>query len=568
MKKELKILILEDNPSDAELIKLELKKTNKEFESRVVQDEENFLKELETFQPDLILSDYSMPQFTGLDALEIAKKKCPEIPFIIVTGSVNEETAIKCMRWGAWDYVLKDKLVHLGHAVTNALRLKAENEKKKLTEEALRKSEEQFRLITENTSDVISLHTFDLKATYTYVSPSIKAMSGYEPEELLGKSGFDFIHPEDKKKLFLLLKKYLNLKIKKLLTGKESKISETIEFRFKDKTGNWRFMHSTINIVGKKLLSVARDITERKQAVEAIRESEEIFRAVFYTAQDSIFIKDTSLRYRKVNTAMEELFGVGSENLINKTDIDLSGEEAGNLVMQSDKQVLKGEIIEEFPTKPVGGVMHSFHTIKVPLKDPDGKITGICGIARDITERKQAEELLKKSEDKYRLLADNSMDAIWQTDLKLVFTYISPSVKNIMGYTVDEWVGTRLSQHARTKEIFNIEKKALYAIKHYKEFKDLTFEMVMLHKDGTEIPVEITTKLIFGKNGLPVGLQGTTRDITERKQAEKDLEKRMKELEIFNDAAVDREIMLNEARKEINDLLEKLGKEPKYEIVK
>ncbi|MBC8383874.1 MAG: response regulator, partial [Candidatus Cloacimonetes bacterium] len=100
MEKGLKILILEDDPSDAELIKYELRKTNKEFESRVVQDEENFLKELETFQPDLILSDYSMPQFTGLDALEIAKKKCPEIPFIIVTGSVNEETAIKCMRWG------------------------------------------------------------------------------------------------------------------------------------------------------------------------------------------------------------------------------------------------------------------------------------------------------------------------------------------------------------------------------------------------------------------------------------------------------------------------------------
>ena len=211
MKKELKILILEDNPFDAELIKRELRKTNKEFESRVVQDEENFRKELETFRPDLILSDYAMPQFTGLDALEIVKKKCPEIPFIIVTGSLNEETAVKCMRWGAWDYVLKDKLVHLGHAVENAIKLKTENEKK-------------------------------------------------------------------------------------------------------------------------------------KQAEEALRESEEIFRAVFYTAQDSIFIKDTSLRYKKVNTAMEDLFGVGSENLINKTDIDLFGEEAGKHVMESDKQVLKGEI--------------------------------------------------------------------------------------------------------------------------------------------------------------------------------------------------------------------------------
>ncbi|MCD4817589.1 MAG: PAS domain S-box protein, partial [Candidatus Cloacimonetes bacterium] len=132
-------------------------------------------------------------------------------------------------------------------------------------------------------------------------------------------------------------------------------------------------------------------------------------------------------------------------------------------------------------------------------------------------------ESIIKSEKKYRLLADNSLDVIWKMDLKLVFTYVSPFIKNMMGYTVDEWIGTRLSQHASTKEFINMAKKALSAIKHYKKLKYLTFNTVMLRKDGTEIPVEITSKLLFNKKGLPIGLQGTTHDITERKQAEEAL---------------------------------------------
>ncbi|MBC8416375.1 MAG: response regulator [Candidatus Cloacimonetes bacterium] len=194
MKKPLKILIVEDNPSDAELIQLELRKTNKEFESRVVQDEENFLKELEAFQPDLILSGYTMSQFTGLDALDIVKKKCPEVPFIIVTGSVNEETAAKCMRWGAWDYVLKDRLVHLGNAVQNAIRLKAENEKKKLAEEALLESEEKYRTLIDSIQDGVFLIQDGLMKL---VNPAFASMIGYNVKEVIGMDFRKLIAPED-----------------------------------------------------------------------------------------------------------------------------------------------------------------------------------------------------------------------------------------------------------------------------------------------------------------------------------------------------------------------------------
>lgn len=155
---------------------------------------------------------------------------------------------------------LKDKVTELEDALV----------KYKLSANILSESEEQLRLITENTVENIAIVTFDLKAIYLYVNPSVKTVFGYEPEDLIGKSFFEFIHPEDKKAIYPLLKKYVNLKIKRLLTGKKAAITQTIEYRFKNKKGEWRYLQSTINIAGKRLISISRDITERKIAQQEI----------------------------------------------------------------------------------------------------------------------------------------------------------------------------------------------------------------------------------------------------------------------------------------------------------
>jgi len=169
---------------------------------------------------------------------------------------------------------LQNELTGLHKKIDELEQVKA---REKQTEEKLIKSEELYRLITENISDVITLHKFNLKATFTYISPSIKDFfSGYDLDELLGKSPFDFIHPDDKKKLFPILKDYINAKVKKLFTGKESPTSGRIEFRFKDKEGNWHYIQSTGNIVGNNLLFISRDITNRKKAEEALRKSQPV----------------------------------------------------------------------------------------------------------------------------------------------------------------------------------------------------------------------------------------------------------------------------------------------------
>lgn len=117
----LRILILEDNPDDAELIRRELHRVSVAFVDRCVQSKDDFLRQMREFSPEVILADYTLPDFNGIAALVLAKAYSPDAPFIFVTGSMNEETAVDCLKSGAADYVIKEHLIKLGPAIEHAL---------------------------------------------------------------------------------------------------------------------------------------------------------------------------------------------------------------------------------------------------------------------------------------------------------------------------------------------------------------------------------------------------------------------------------------------------------------
>src|SRR4051812_16031074 len=148
LKKEIHILMLEDNPTDSELAGHTLRRGGVKFTSTRVETEQDFIHELEKNPPDLILSDYALPGFDGYAALEIAKKRCPLTPFIFLTGTMGEEVAIETLKSGATDYVLKHRLARLVPSVHRALREAQERAERRRAEAQLRESHEQLRALS------------------------------------------------------------------------------------------------------------------------------------------------------------------------------------------------------------------------------------------------------------------------------------------------------------------------------------------------------------------------------------------------------------------------------------
>ncbi|MEW6335094.1 MAG: HD domain-containing phosphohydrolase [Thermodesulfobacteriota bacterium] len=139
------ILIVEDLPSDAEFCEREVKKVLPDSQCLRVETQEDFLAALDSFRPEVIISDYKMPRFDGMTALTLALERVPETPFLILTGSMNEETAMECMKAGAWDYVVKEHIRRLGPAVLSALERKQNRDERRKAEADLLKLTERLR---------------------------------------------------------------------------------------------------------------------------------------------------------------------------------------------------------------------------------------------------------------------------------------------------------------------------------------------------------------------------------------------------------------------------------------
>lgn len=249
----LHVLILEDRPADAELMAYELAHAGFNPRWECAQTEETFTALLSP-ELDLILADYSLPNFDALRALQRVRERNLDIPFIVVSGTIGEDTAVVSIKKGATDYVLKDRLARLGPAVTRALEEKQLRLEKQRSEQALRESEQRFRLIAENARDLISIT--DSLGRYTYVSPSHEVVLGYSVESLLGLQMADLVHPDDRLQM-------------------AHSPNARVEFRAHCSDGKWVWLEGssqTIDWQGQPLhVAIARDITERKNAEEEIR---------------------------------------------------------------------------------------------------------------------------------------------------------------------------------------------------------------------------------------------------------------------------------------------------------
>ncbi|MDE2004414.1 MAG: diguanylate cyclase, partial [Betaproteobacteria bacterium] len=189
MDRPIAILLLEDSAEDAELVMRALRKANIDAAVQRVSSEAEMERVLASAPPELILSDYNMPEFGGARALQIARTRCPEVPFIFVSGTIGEERAIEALHDGAVDYVLKDNLARLGPAVLRAVQEAAEHERRGKAERALEAAEKRFRLFMQHLPAAVLMK--DLEGRITFANPSFERIVGKPAIEFLGRSSHE-----------------------------------------------------------------------------------------------------------------------------------------------------------------------------------------------------------------------------------------------------------------------------------------------------------------------------------------------------------------------------------------
>jgi PAS domain S-box-containing protein len=317
MKKKLQILHLEDDPDFAELVRSLLAQDGMDAEVKCVGDRAAFRAALDTGAFDVIISDYHLPSFSGLDALAMVRKKDPFIPFILVSGTIGEQAAIESLKAGSTDYLLKQNPDRLPTAVRRAVQETEERARLRAAETELVRREKYFRTLTENSLDVLCILGRD--GNLLYASPSIERALGYQPEELRGQNFFARVHPDDLPRV--------QEAFQFALAHPERTVQ--IQFRHQNKNGEWRHLE----LVGQNRLSdpeigglVAdcRDVTDRWRAEEGLRNSEKQYRLLFHGNPNPMWVFDLETQaFLEVNEAAIQHYGYSREEFLTKALADI-----------------------------------------------------------------------------------------------------------------------------------------------------------------------------------------------------------------------------------------------------
>jgi PAS domain S-box-containing protein len=255
--------MIEDEAQDAALVQHALKEGGFNFSLKRVDTQDDYLDQLARFKPSLILSDHGLPAFDGFSALAIAQDKVPDVPFIFVTGSLGEEMAIKALKTGATDFVLKHRLATLPPAVHRALRQADFRIQRKRAEEALHTSEERYRSLVELSPDALFVQSDD-KIVFIN-SAGVKLFGAADAAELIGKQTESMVHPEDWEAAQSCLLKMRD-------EGKPVPFAQYRMLRLDGTPLDIEMAAAPLNFGGKAAAQViVHDVTDRKRAEEEIR---------------------------------------------------------------------------------------------------------------------------------------------------------------------------------------------------------------------------------------------------------------------------------------------------------
>jgi len=393
----MKLLHLEDSPHDAVLIEELLSHSWPDLVIERVASGSEYKRALEQENFDLILSDYSLPGFDGLSALELANKVCPKTPFIFISGTIGEDRAIDALKRGAADYIIKDRPSRLVRAIQQALAHVEEEQRRVATAEALRESQERFRQLAEQSSDVFWFLSVNPE-NMLYVSPAIERLWGvpadrfYEDTRLRLKS----IHADDQSRVVAAFESWLN--------GRAPRFDEEYRVVRPDGTLSWildsgtTIRSETGEII--RLSGIAKDITERHLAEEGLREQA----SLLDKARDAIVATDLEQRVAYWNASAERLYGWTAAEAFGRRleQLDL-GYDSERFAAARFQLLTLGEWRGNFRLKAKNGDALQVESTWSLVLGSDGLPRSILHIDTDVTDRKKLET---------RLLQADRMDSI------------------------------------------------------------------------------------------------------------------------------------------------------------
>ncbi len=511
----LRVLIVNDVENDALLLIQELRRGGFAPTFKRVETRDALRVALQHQKWDIILSDYSLPTLTGLEALEELKAIGWDIPFFIISGALGEETAVAAMRAGARDYLMKNDLGRLVSAVQRELLEAGERHQRRLAEKNLSETSQRLHLAIKAAG--LGLWDRSLQTHEVYYSPEWKRQVGHEDHEI--SSSFaeweQRLHPEDHDHLIAALDDFI----------RNPQADFQQEFRLRHKDGSWRWILSRGEMLlgpdGKpiRMLGGNLDITDRKRAEKTLRESEECFRYTFDQSPIGAAIVSLYYHFIRVNQVLCQITGYPPEELLLLSFPDITHPDDLASDVKRSQQLLAGEIdhyhIEKRYLRKQGGIAWVQLSTRL-VKDEHGKPLYFLSMVVDITEHKRTEEEQKRLGAAIEQVAE----VVFITDNKGTILYVNPAFEKITGYERAEVIGrnSRLLKsglHDTTfyRNLWEILSRGETWIGHFTNKK----------KDGTLYEEETTISPVLDPAGRIVNYVAVGRDVTRELEAQQQL---------------------------------------------
>ena len=427
----------------------------------------------------------------------------------------------------------------LWHGAAAVLCFLTDVTERRKAEEALKNSEQRYRLLAENISDVIWVTDLNLRPTY--FSPSVTRLLGCSVEEAMAGTMETALTPHSMKTASQLFADAVAREREE--PGTETG-APTVELEFKRRDGSTVWADTTVSFVRDSdghptaILGILHDITKRKMAEEALKASEQRFRVIFEASPIASNIYDSTGRLKAMNRASLEVYGLSSAvearspALFNDPGLPDSAKEA----LRSGK-VWRYEGPFDFDRAVKTGLYNTAKSGTAWLRlvmaalghDQIGRPDGYVCLTEDITERRRIEEALRTSEERFRNLVETTTDWVWEVDAAGICTFSSHRVRDILGYEPEEVLGKTPTEFLPPDEASRFT--SLFAPAIVRPEPAALFDVTFLHRDGRRVVVETSAIPLFSADGVVVGFRGIARDVTEREDMKRQLEQGLRRLE-------------------------------------